>query len=375
MRTSRLAPLAAALCLIAVPAFAQNSTSPLKFYGFGGWRFSQTNENAYLGGTRSGAIDNGDLALGAALKLHDRFRLNAQGEAHLENGEREIELDYALAEFRLNDALRLRAGQVKHPFGIFTEVYDVGTIRPFFSLPQSVYGHVGLVAEGFRGVGLTGGAFAGAWGFDYDLYGGSINLIGHAHPEGVAVEAHDEGGDDIEGEEEEEEEGEQLSGIIGGRFSVTTPLNGLRFGVSAYSGKSKVVDEGERDRVTTGGAFGEYLYDAWSLRSEFVWSSPGHDITTHSAFVEGARKLVGGLEAALRVDWSDLHAEVDEDFDRDLLGHREVAAGLNYWFTATIVTRLSLHDVKGRRFIETVDAEGVAPGRTRLVVFGLQFAF
>jgi hypothetical protein len=374
MRISRGAALAAALCLISVPAFAQSATSPVKFYGFGGWRFSQTNENAYLGGTRSGALDNGDLALGAALRLHDRFRLNAQGEAHLENGEQEMELDYALAELRFNDAFRVRGGRVKHPFGIFTEVYDVGTVRPFFSLAQSIYGNAGLVAESFTGLGLTGGVFAGAWGFDYDLYGGSIDLIGHAHPEGL--EEHGEEGEEIEEEEEEEEEeGQRLNGIIGGRFSVTTPLSGLRFGVSAYSGKSEPTDEGERDRVTTVGAFGEYSRDSWSLRSEFVRSRPGHEITSHSAFVEGSRKLFAGLEAALRVDWSDLHGEADEDLDPELLRHREVAAGLNYWFTSTIVTRLSLHDVNGRRFAEAVDDEGVAPRRTRLVVFGLQFAF
>jgi hypothetical protein len=48
--------------------------------------------------------------------------------------------DYGFAEWRFSDALRLHAGRMKHPFGIYSEIFDVGTLRPFYTLSQSVYG-------------------------------------------------------------------------------------------------------------------------------------------------------------------------------------------------------------------------------------------
>ncbi len=81
--------------------------------------------------------------------------------------------------------LKLRAGKVKQPFGISAEVFDVGTRRPFFELPQAVYGPIGLVGESYKGIGFTGSFdVQGGWGLAYDLYGG-----GQEHKEYVAPEA------------------------------------------------------------------------------------------------------------------------------------------------------------------------------------------
>ena len=72
------------------------------------------------------------------------------------NAEGEFSLDWGFAEYRIHDLLRLRAGKMKNPFGIFMEVKDVGTLRPFFSLPYSIYGAGNMASEAYLGAGLTG---------------------------------------------------------------------------------------------------------------------------------------------------------------------------------------------------------------------------
>ena len=72
------------------------------------------------------------------------------------NTNQDVELDYAFAEWFVSDALKIRMGRVKHPFGLYGEIFDVGTLRPFYLLPQSIYGPNGFTAKAYNGVGLTG---------------------------------------------------------------------------------------------------------------------------------------------------------------------------------------------------------------------------
>ena len=44
-------------------------------------------------------------------------------------GEEDAEVDYAFAQWAPSAKFQLRAGKVKSPFGLYTEVYDVGTLR------------------------------------------------------------------------------------------------------------------------------------------------------------------------------------------------------------------------------------------------------
>lgn len=61
-------------------------------------------------------------------------------------------------------------GKVNQPFGISTEVFDVGTLRPFQVLPQAFYGPVGLTSESYEGVGLTGSfPLLNSWHLSYDV--------------------------------------------------------------------------------------------------------------------------------------------------------------------------------------------------------------
>lgn len=138
-----------------------------------------------------------------------------------------IKLDYAFAERPFSEKLHLRAGKMKRPFGISTEIFAVGTLRPFAELPQAVYGPVGLVGENYKGIGFTGlVTFKCHWELEYDIYGGGQELEEFFPPEAVA-----------EGEEFEDPiELERTKDILGGRVRLETPVAGLSFGVSVYIG-------------------------------------------------------------------------------------------------------------------------------------------
>mgnify|MGYP001266175134 FL=1 len=62
------------------------------------------------------------------------------------------------------------------------------------------------------------------------------------------------------------------------------------------------------------------------------------------------------------------------------MDHRDITAGLNYWFHPDFVVKLSASRVDGNRFARPEDLRSAIAGdelhrQTRLVSLGVQFAF
>ena len=178
-----------------------------QLHGFSSWGYGKTNGNLYLMGSDEGEYSNVASAISLSASPYENLAISSQVEWHIEGDEVEAELDYVFATLKVSDAFALNFGRVKHPFGIYTQIYDVGTLRPFFSLPQGIYGGSGFVAEGYNGVGISGASFGNSWGLTYDVYGGAINVLSESPFE-------------LFEEEEEEEEGrDDPSGGISWRSS------------------------------------------------------------------------------------------------------------------------------------------------------------
>ena len=123
----------AALALAAV-AIANEETAAVEIHGYGGWSYgrSDSRDNLYLASSQDGEAGYTNLAIAFASQPSDRVRINAQVWWETMPGEEELAtVDFAFGEWRVTDALRFRLGKVKHPFGIYTEVFDVGTISRF----------------------------------------------------------------------------------------------------------------------------------------------------------------------------------------------------------------------------------------------------
>mgnify|MGYP001563468159 CR=1 FL=1 len=366
LRTPHSLPWLLAAVLAAAAARAQEAVPRVDVHGFGSWAYGRTDENVYLAGLPAGTYEETSFTLAVASQPSDRLRVTGQFELH-QDVETKVELDYVFAEWRFSDALRLRAGKVKAPFGISAEVVRVGTLRPFLDLPQAVYGHVGITGEHYDGVGITGLLPRGRWTVSYDVYGGGLHVEESMGPEDLA-----------RGEPLGSDTMEVAKNVLGGRLVVQTPIDGLSFGVSANRGDA--VDSKVRWVV---GGHAEYLSGQWSIRSEYAHKEVRDDHIGDAFYVDAARRFGSHWQAAAQ--YGRFAAElpgVEAPVAPSLLEHEEVALGLNYWFNPAFVLKLSCHRVDGNRLaapeadeLAAVVASGRLQKRTNLLQFGAQFSF
>jgi hypothetical protein len=356
----------------ASPLLAQDSG--LQIHGFGGWSYGKTDHgNLYLGGLPEGNYDRAELSLNLEDQLSDRLRVAVQTDFDQTEMGHDTGIDYAFVEWRFSDKLRIRAGQVKLPFGIYAEITDVGTLRPFLRLPQGVYGPVGFAGENYKGIGITGTLNgASKWSYAYDLYAGGTQLEEFLPPEaflrGQPVSTSTE------------VESESTRNVLGGRFTVRTPIDGLELGVSAYSGTLIAAGSPQRSVAATHASF---VNDRWSIRSEFAYEHSSHDLTARGFYLEPAYHITQHWQVAAQYDHlSTQLSGVPNPSEPSFLIHREVAVGLNYWVSPKAVFKTSFQRVNGNRFAGPVPesyAQLVAAGelqhKTSLVMFGVNFSF
>jgi hypothetical protein len=359
--------LAISLLSTATAGYAQDAPEWATLHGFGGDAYGNTDVNRYLVASPTGAYQNAQLALAAIASPSEKLQISSQISWKQTSDGLQTELDYAFAEWRFSDAVRFRVGRAKQPFGIYTEIFDVGTLRPFYSLPQGVYGPAALVAKGYDGLGLTGRANLGdRWVLRYDLYGGGVRLANTALAPGL--DAGEGAAEDVE----------IIRDVAGARANLETPVRGLRFGLSAYSGKE---EREEQVRHNVFGVHGEYLAGAWSARSEYVWHPEKDGPHLRAFYLEVARTFRLHWQAAARYDWSDTTFSSGEPLPASSLGrHEDVAFGLNYVFSPAFVLKTSYHRVNGNRFARPDDLEqvldaGALQTRTHAVIAGAQFSF
>ena len=349
---------------------AQSLPSQIDLHGFGSWAYRRTNVNDYLGGTPEGSYRSVKFSLNVAAAVQTSLTIHGQVFFAESPVDERVDLNYAFAEWRFSDALKLRVGKMQLPFGIYTEVFDVGTLRPFPSLPQSIYGPTGFISESAEGIGLRGLFAAGPrWDVQYDVYGGGIDVpendssIGLA--QGLPPEAREGPG-----------EGELVRDVVGARVNFRTSIPGLRMGASAYTGIA--ILDSLRRRKTVLGAHAEYLSDVWWLRSEFVHEQEAQGGERVNGFyIEVARFLTPQWQVAALYDRNQVTLPEDpEPVAPSFLKHREVGLGVNYWFTPELVLKSSYFFVSGNRFIASLSADASAiDEKTRLLQLGAEFSF
>ena len=184
MRRHRVRAAVSALFLVAglLPAssaHAQGTTERYSLRGFGGWNLGHTdNQNTYAyvasGDTE---YNNYNFALNLAAQPSDKLTVRAQAFWGEDLRGRRIDLDYVFAQWAHSPKLKVRVGKVLSPFGLYTEIYDVGTLRPFYLLPQFYSGVTGLLPKAYLGGGLTGVLPLGdEWELEYDAFGGEVRF-------------------------------------------------------------------------------------------------------------------------------------------------------------------------------------------------------
>jgi hypothetical protein len=352
---------------------AQEGSQPVDIHGFGSWAYGRTRGNMFLDATPLGEFRNVSMALNISKRVGDELSIHAQGEIHEGRDDTETELDFAFADYKLSDHLSFRVGQVKHPFGIYTEIFDVGTLRPFIDLPQGFYGPVGFVGESYRGIGLSGLKELGSWSIVYDAYAGGNEIEKSAVPE---LYYFGESRDFVP----EETERQSTRDVLGGRIVFRTPIQGFTFGASSYTG---VLNEpASNRRVVVAGQIG-YRSNTVTLESEIAYEDQAQDEHAKGGYVLGAYRVSPEWQVAAQFDLlKNEFYGADPTSAPSLQDHREMAFGLSRWMSRAFVLKAEYHHVSGNRFAMPLPedlAETIAAGELRLTThlfkFGAQFSF
>jgi hypothetical protein len=373
MRSARRHLLALGLVVLAGPLQAQDAPRPAEIHGFGGWTYGRSTDNHFLAGTPEGDYHSLWMAINVSKRLDDKLSIHTQGEFRETQNDETAELDYAFAEYKLSDQLLFRVGQVKNPFGIYTEVFDVGTLRPFIDLPQGVYGPAGFAGEAYRGIGVSGTADVGAWAVGYDVYGGGDDLRKAEVPE------HFYAGSTLQVGTAQFET-QSTRNVIGGRVVLKTPIRGLSFGGSSYTGT--IDDSTSTRRTIIAGQIG-YRTNVLTLESEVAHQSQVRDEQATGGYVLAALRLTPEWQVAAHYDkLSTAYYRANVTAAPSLQYHRESAFAVSRWMTRAFVLKAEYHRVSGNRLaMPRPDAliAAVAANELRVIThlfqFGAQYSF
>lgn len=369
------------LAWVATPAGAQ--FDKLAIHGYGGWAAGYSDSSPYLAGSGDGEPNwqNLEVVLLVEAQPVERLRIIFAPEFEVEEDEEESKIELLYAEWRMTDSVRFQAGRGRLAFGLYADIYDVGTLRPFYYLPQSIYGHTGFVAEFYDGLGLVGRGSKGDWSMQWNAYVGGASLDIDEPFEEVLDGGVDAGEDDEDLELAEAE----LELVAGARLLVETPVEGLTVGFSALAGQPEEAGDFAEDEDTAFGDFASYALAAeysrgpWTLRSEFGRHEET-EFDTDAGYFELSYRIGDHWQVAGRWDTADAEfvGELPEEFE-STLEHDELSLGLNYWWNANFVLKASFHRVDGNLFAhahgEIGGLEEALDPRTDLVVFGAQFSF
>jgi hypothetical protein len=370
MRMKRL--LAVLVLAVAAPAARaiELADGKLSVNGDGQWAYQRTAKaNTFLDASPAGNYQTAMFDLLLSARPSEDVTITAL----LGFDPEEVAAEWAFAEWRVADLLRLRAGKVKQPLGNYSELQFVGTARPFFTVPTTIYGPANIAADAYLGAGATGEwSSDSGWGLQYDVYGGALQLTAFD-----PFEALRPGADPATLVPQHEME--HLNDLVGGRISVTTPLDVvLRF--SSYGGRVHQMNETEQNRFLVYGVSALYRGEKLWVSTEFFRRTESDADADLAGYAEVAWFLTPRWQLAARAERSrttmtDKTSGVVPNGDQ-LLRHDEAALGLSYWVSPQLVVRGSYHEIRGNRF--SIPEGGVANGlenRTRSVIAGAQFAF
>ena len=255
-----------------------------------------------------------------------------------EDGRGNVGLEYAFIEYAFSDLLKVRAGKMFTPFGIFNEIH---TAKPAFLTVKeaaSVNKTERIVDGAYRfyprwvtGLQVLGDGAFGERRWDYNL------VVGN-------------------GEQEDTnpfEEDNNAQKDITARMRVD--LNDeMRVGVSAYH---DTFDSDELDKVTSAGALFEWEHGEFQLWAEAAYGSlhlaDGGTQKQLGFYVQPSWRFENGITPYLRYDWVDPDRDSDDDEGHDLI------VGVNWEAQRWFMVKLENNWFKGGKNTNL----GSLPGR------------
>lgn len=326
-----------------------------------------------------------DIGLNFSSQLNDRLRVGIQLLSRTlgDDGGYEVKLDWGYLDYRLNDALGLRVGKVKLPYGLYNEYRDYDMLRTSIWLPQGVYEEsLRDLMVAAQGAGIYGTLAMPVLGvFDYQAVGGTARvdsdgnyvngytaiatedfmLMAQASGTADAIPVVDPSMD------------VKLKHIGAAAMQWHTPMSGLKFGYSLFYGKAdydlKIVPVAELDgyleRVDQV-ASAEYVWNNLTLAAEYMWrKDDSEDRMSGTVISENTKKGEGYYGAASYrfTDWLEIGASYSEyypdkdDRDGDVFAmkgqetfrawQKDFCGSVRFDVTDSLILKLEAHDING----------------------------
>jgi hypothetical protein len=248
-----------------------------QFGGFISQGFMDSTNNNFPIDTKGGTFDFREEALNASATFGTHLRVSAQVYAEKvgKYGDDKPILDWFIVDYNFCPEFGLKAGRLKYPRSLYSDVLDVDVVRPFILLPQSMYDvRLRDYQASFDGAMAYGSVSIGSNSFDYKIFYGNIPLktnsgVGDFFNSGDAF-AKPPGLTSI-----------RMDSVRGAALTWNTPVAGLRFGLT-YSYSTNVAARGqiagapslpELINLTTSeyeGVSAEYTRGPWTFTGEYL---------------------------------------------------------------------------------------------------------
>ena len=281
-------------CLFLYGNSAADDFEDVKIHGFISQGFLKTDSNNYLAETDEGTFQFNELGINFSSRISHKLRIGIQLFAKDlgTDGNDEIIVDWANADYWFREWFGIRIGMNKMPYGFYNKNRDIDMLRTWVLLPQGIYNELlrDLVGT-FKGISLYGTFVHKKIGsISYEGQFGKANIdIGKGFEQAVEYWWRNLELDLTE-----------LKSYPSTTFSVLwrTPIEGLRtqysyfyFPINYYGefksavAKFQNVDYLELDGVLTGFVFSvEYMINKFSIVGEFTRAPFAADFDIGSGF-------------------------------------------------------------------------------------------
>jgi hypothetical protein len=357
------------------PCPAEESEA-VSIHGFGGWAAGYTSNDNDFNDTASNdlAVENYYFTLNVFARPFEKATIHAQPTWESNLLGKEAKLDLVYLEWTFLPETRVRAGKIRNPLGIYTEIFKVGTLRPFYLLPNAMYRNG---PESYTGVGLNRVQKLGTWELEFDLVGGQMDFMPMVTD--MKVGMNPKTGQPIFASVNSQREGRDL---FGGGLLVRPPVQGLEVSIAGYGTEiwagpleGPVTDVStKRTNALTGGL--EYTTTKLSLRAEGlgVWG----DMAFKTGYVEAAYMLTDHWQVAAQYDVQ--RRNDPPAIQKQLADHSAIGAALNYWINSNVVWKANYYHVTDNYLARPEDAvnkalAGQLERKTDVFVLGLHFSF
>lgn len=141
MKKIIITALLSAVCVVINVSTALSDMGGVDIHGFISQGYLKSTDNDYMADTEDGTFQYNEMGINFTILLSPQLRMGAQFFARDlgDFGNDEIELDWAYAEYRVNNPFGIRAGKFKITHGLYNEVRDIDSVRSSVLLPRSLY--------------------------------------------------------------------------------------------------------------------------------------------------------------------------------------------------------------------------------------------